>query len=95
MTLGNFGVIICYTVIAIKNKKKIEPNCHLKIIWNKALFFSGILTTNIEINVLLNWRPICFFYQPIAGLVFMDSAIQFERILTIFISLLSVCWHKG
>ena len=35
--------------------------------------------SNIEINVLLNRRPMCLFHQPMAVLMFRDPVIQFTR----------------
>ena len=51
--------------------------------------------SNIEINVLLNRRPMCLFYQPMAVLTFRDPAITVQKNLTIFIALVPVWWYKG
>ena len=55
----------------------------------------GNLMSNIEINVLLNRRPMCFFHQPIAVLMFRDPVITIQKNLTIIIALVPVCWYKG
>ena len=52
------------------------------------------LTLNIEINVLLNQRPMCLFYQPMAVLMLRDPVITVQKKFDIFIALLLVCWCK-
>ena len=35
--------------------------------------------SNIEINVLLNRRPMCIFHQPMVVLMFMDPVITVQK----------------
>ena len=73
-----FCVIMCYTLTAIKHKK-LESKCQLENVQNNGLLIGGNLTSNIEINVLLNRRPMCAFHQSMAVLMFMDPVITVQK----------------
>ena len=47
--------------------------------------------SDIEINVLLNRRPMCLLHQPMAVLMFRDPVIEVQKNLTIIIALVPVC----
>ena len=45
----------------------------------KCCPFGGNLKSNIEINVLLNLRPMCLFRQPMAVLMVRDPVITVQN----------------
>ena len=70
MTLGNF---LCHNVLqsdSDKAQKELNQNVNLKMFRITVDYLGGNLTPNIEINALLNRRPMCLFYQLMAVLMF-------------------------
>ena len=74
-----------------KAQKELNQNVNWKM-FRLTVVIRGNLTSNIEINVLLNRRPMCLFHQPMAVLMFRDPVITVQKNLTIIIALVPVCW---
>ena len=75
----SFCVIMCFTVTAIKPKKELSRNVNWKMFRITVDYFGGNLTSNIEINVLLNRRPMCKFHQPMAVIMLRDPVITVQK----------------
>ena len=78
-----------------KAHKELNKNVNWKMFRITVDYFGGNLTSNIEINVLLNRHPMCLFHQPVVVLMFKDPVITDQKNLTIIITLVPVCWYKG
>ena len=79
------------------NKAQKELNQNVNWIMFKITvdYLGGNLTSNIEINVLFNRRPMCLIHQPMAVLIFRDPVITVKNNWTIIIALVPVWWYKG
>ena len=96
MTLGI--LFLCHYVLnsdSNKAQKELDQNVNWKMVRITVAYLGGNLTSNIEINVLLNRRPMCLFHQPMAVLMFRGPVITIQKYLTIIFALLPVCWYKG
>ena len=63
-----------------KAQKELNQNVNWKMFRITVDYLGDNLTSYIEINVLLNRRPMCVFHQPMAVLMFMDPVITVQRI---------------
>ena len=78
-----------------KEKKELNQNVNWKMFRITVDYLGENLTSNIEINVLLNRRHMCLFHQPMAVLIFRDPVITVQKNLTIIMALVPVCLYKG
>ena len=62
-----------------KAQKELNQNVIWKMFRITVYHSGGNLTLNIEINVLLNRRPMCLFYQPMAVLMLRDPGITVQK----------------
>ena len=68
----SFCLKMCYTVTAIKHKRDCIRML-FRTIQKTVDSYGGNLTSNIEINVLLNQSPVCLFYQTNCGFNVYES----------------------
>ena len=79
MTLEFF---LCHKVLhsdSNKAQKEMNQNVNGKMFRITVDYLGGNLTSNIEINVLLNRSPMCLFHQPMAVLMVKDLIITVQK----------------
>ena len=62
-----------------KAQKDLNKNVNWKMFRITVDYFGGNLTSNIEINVLLNRRPKCLFHQPMAVIMLRATVITVQK----------------
>ena len=95
--VDDIGKYLCYNLLhsdSNKAQKELNQNVNRKMFRITVDYLGGNLTSNIEINVPLNRRPMCLLHQPMAVLMFRDHVITGQKNLTINIALVPVCWYN-
>ena len=62
-----------------KAQKELNQNVDWKVFRITVIYLGGNLTSNIEINMLLNRRPMCLFHQQMAVLMLRDPVITVKK----------------
>ena len=62
-----------------KAQKELNQNVNWKMFRITLDYLGGNLTSNIQLNVLLNQRPMCLFHQPMAVFMLRDPVITVQN----------------
>ena len=73
---------LCHNVLhsdSNKAHKELNQNINWKLFRITVDYLWSNLTSNIDINVLLNRRLLCLFHKPMAVLMFRDQVITVQN----------------